>query len=67
MDSVQPAFGIGFYVLSLVVSGGLFFLWRRLFRRVFSSEAVVVIATGMAAIITTPVVLLGLLWLLSTG
>jgi hypothetical protein len=62
MDSVQPAFGLGFYVLSLVVSGLLFFLWRRLFRRVFRSETVVVIATSMAAIITTPLVLLALVW-----
>jgi hypothetical protein len=62
MDSVQPAFGLGFYVLSLVVSGLLFFLWRRLFRRVFRSETVVVIATSMAAITTTPLVLLALVW-----
>ena len=63
MAIVQPVFGTGFYVVSLVVSGVLFFLWRRLFRRVFGSEAGVVIATGMAAIITTPIVLLALFWL----
>ena len=63
MEIVQPVFGTGFYVMSLVVSGALFFLWRRLFRRLFRSEAVVVIATAMAAIITTPMVLLGLFWL----
>jgi len=63
MEIVQPVFGAGFYVMSLVVSGVLFFLWRRLFRRLFSSEAVVVIATAMAAIITTPMVLLALFWL----
>ncbi|RZK23155.1 MAG: hypothetical protein EOO56_06055 [Hymenobacter sp.] len=63
MDIVQPVFGTGFYVVSLVVSGGLFFLWRRLFRRFFNSEAGVVIATAMAAIITTPIVLLALFWL----
>jgi hypothetical protein len=59
----RPVFGTGFLVVSLVVSGVLFFLWRRLFRRLFQSEAVVVIATAMAAIVTTPLVLLGLLWL----
>ncbi len=63
MEIVQPVFGTGFYVVSLVVSGVLFFLWRRLFRRLFSSEAVVVIATAMAAIITTPIVLLALFYL----
>jgi hypothetical protein len=50
-------------VLSLVVSGGLFLLWRRLFRRFFRSEAVVLIGTAMAAIIMTPIVMLGALWL----
>jgi hypothetical protein len=64
MDLIQPS-GIGFYVLSMVISGGLFLLWRRLFRRVFTSEAVVVIATAMAAIITTPIVLLAVLWLVA--
>lgn len=59
----QPVFGTGFLVVSLVVSGVLFFLWRRLFRRLLRAEAAVVIATAMAAIITTPLVLLGLLWL----
>ena len=63
MEIVTPVFGTGFYVVSLVVSGALFFLWRRLFRRLFASEAVVVIATAMAAIITTPMVLLALFWL----
>lgn len=61
---MKPAFGIGFYVASLVVSGLLFFGWRRLFRRVFRAESGVVIATSMAAIITTPLVLLALFWLL---
>jgi hypothetical protein len=64
MELVQPS-GIGFYVLSIVISGGLFLLWRRLFRRLFTSEAVVVIATAMAAIITTPIVLLAVLWLIA--
>jgi len=59
----QPVFGTGFILVSLVVSGGLFFLWRRLFWRLLRSEAAVVIATAMAAIITTPLVLIGLLWL----
>jgi hypothetical protein len=54
---------VWFSVLSLVVSGGLFFLWRRLFRRFFRSEAVVLIGTAMAAIIMTPVIMLGALWL----
>ncbi len=57
---MKPAFGIGFYAVSLVVSGLLFFGWRRLFR----AEAWVVIATAMAAIVTTPLVLLALFWLL---
>jgi hypothetical protein len=65
MQLVKPEFGIWFYVVSVVVSGLLFFGWRRLFRRLFRAEAVVVIATAMAAIITTPVVLLALLWVLS--
>ena len=65
MEIAKPAFGIGFYVLSIVISGALFFGWRRLFRRVFKSEAVIVIATAMAAIITTPIVLVALLWLVN--
>ncbi len=65
MELAKTGFGIGFYVVSLVVSGVLFFGWRRLFRRVFRTEYWVVIATAMAAIITTPVVLLVLLWLLA--
>ncbi len=64
MALLQPN-GIGFYVLSIVISGGLFLLWRRLFRRFLTSEAVVVIATAMAAIITTPIVLLAVLWLVA--
>lgn len=63
MELVKPA-GIWFYVVSVLVSGLLFFGWRRLFRRVFRAEALVVVATAMAAIITTPLVLLALLWLL---
>ena len=62
MQLAQADLGLGFYVASFVVSGLLFFGWRRLFRRVFRAEAVVVIATAMAAIITTPVVVLALLW-----
>jgi hypothetical protein len=65
MEIVKTGFGIGFYVVSLVVSGVLFFGWRRLFRRLFRAESWVVIATAIAAIITTPVVLLVLLWLLA--
>ena len=65
MQLAQADFGIGFYVASLVVSALLFFGWRRLFRRVFRAEAAVVTATAMAAIITTPVVLLALLWIMS--
>jgi predicted permease len=64
MQLVKPEFGIGFYVVSIVVSALLFFGWRRLFRRVVRSEAVVVVATAMAAIISTPLVLLALLWVL---
>ena len=65
MELIQPS-GIGFYVLSIIISGGLFLLWRRLFRRFLKSEAVIVIATAMAAIITTPIVLLALFWLWAT-
>ena len=65
MEIAKTGFGIGFYVVSLVVSGLLFFGWRRLFRRVFRAESWVVLATAMAAIITTPMVLLALLWLLA--
>ena len=54
---------VWFSVLSLVVSGGLFFLWRRLLRRFFRSEVVVLIGTAMAAIIMTPMIMLGVLWL----
>lgn len=64
MELVKPELGLGFYIASLVVSGLLFFGWRRLFRRVFRTEGVVVVATAMTAIITTPLVLLALLWLL---
>jgi len=64
MQLVKADFGLGFYVASILVSALLFFGWRRLFRRVFRAEAAVVVATSMAAIITTPVVLLALLWML---
>ena len=64
MELVSVEFGsVWFSVLSLVVSGGLFFLWRRLFRRFFRSESAVLIGTAMAAIIMTPVIMLSLLWL----
>ncbi len=43
MELAKTGFGIGFYVVSLVVSGVLFFGWRRLFRRVFRAEFWVVI------------------------
>jgi hypothetical protein len=66
MDIVKPEFGAGFYVLSIVVSGVLFFLWRRLFRKKFTSEAVIIIGTAIASIITTPIVLLAILWLLTS-
>jgi hypothetical protein len=64
MEFIQPS-SIGFYVLSIVISGGLFLLWRRLFRRLFTSESAIVIATAMTAIITTPIVLLAVLWLVA--
>jgi len=63
MAIVTPEFGLAGTILSLVVSGVLFLLWRRLFRRFFRSEAVVLIGTAMAAIIMTPIVMLGALWL----
>ncbi|RYY19237.1 MAG: hypothetical protein EOO36_06210 [Cytophagaceae bacterium] len=62
METVTPVVNIGFTILSLVVSGVLFLLWRRLFRRLFSSETVVVIATAMASIIMTPIILLVVMW-----
>lgn len=65
MEIVKPEFGIGFYVLSIAVSGMLFFLWRRLFRKKFTSEAVIVIGTAIASIITTPIVLLAILWVIT--
>jgi hypothetical protein len=66
MEIVKPEFGAGFYVLSIVVSGVLFFLWRRLFRKKLTSEAAIVISTAIASIITTPIVLLAILWLLTS-
>jgi membrane associated rhomboid family serine protease len=63
MDVVTPVFGPVGTVLSLVVSGVLFLLWRRLFRRFFRSETTVVIATAVVSIIMTPIILLLLLWL----
>ena len=63
MEIVSPSWG--FYALSLVVSGLLFFLFRRLFRRLFRSETVVLIATAMAAIILSPIIMLGFLWVLN--
>ncbi len=63
MAIVTPEFGLAGTILSLVVSGLLFLLWRRLFRRFFGSETTVVIATAVVSIIMTPIVLLVLLWL----
>lgn len=63
MEVVTPALGPAGTILSVVVSGVLFLLWRRLFRRLFQSEAVVVIATAVVSIIMTPIILLSLLWL----
>lgn len=63
MEAVTPALGPAGTILSVIVSGVLFLLWRRLFRRLFQSEAVVVIATAVVSIILTPVILLALLWL----
>ncbi len=63
MEVVTPALGPVGTVLSLVISGVLFLLWRRLFRRLFRAESVVVIATAMVSIIMTPIILLALLWL----
>ena len=63
MAIVTPEFGLAGTILSLVVSGVLFLLWRRLFRRFFRSETTVVIATAVVSIIMTPIILLLLLWL----
>ncbi len=63
MEVVAPALGPVGTVLSLVISGVLFLLWRRLFRRLFRAESVVIIATAMVSIIMTPIILLALLWL----
>lgn len=63
MEVVTPALGPVGTVLSLVISGVLFLLWRRLFRRLFRAESVVIIATAMVSIIMTPIILLALLWL----
>ncbi len=63
MAIVTPEFGLAGTILSLVVSGLLFLLWRRLFRRFFRSKTLVVIATAVVSIIMTPIILLVLLWL----
>lgn len=63
MALISPSFGPLFYVLSLLVSGGLFFGLRRLFRRQFAAESTVLLATVVAAVLLTPVVLLAILWL----
>lgn len=62
MEIVSPEFGTAFYVLSLLVSGGLFFVFRRLFRRVLASETSALVATVLAAVVATPLVLLLVLW-----
>ena len=63
MQLVSPEFGTAFYVLSLLVSGGLFFGFRRLYRRRLASEAAVLAATVFSAVLVTPIVLLVLAWL----
>ena len=63
MQLLTPSFGPLFYILSLLVSGGLFFGLRRLFRRQFAAESTVLLATVVAAVVLTPVVLLAILWL----
>lgn len=65
MPLLTPEFGTAFYVLSLLISGGLFFLFRRLFRRYFAREATVLLATVLAAVVATPLVLLAVLWLVA--
>lgn len=67
MQLLTPSFGPLFYILSLLVSGGLFFGFRRLFRGWLASEGAVLLATVVAAVVLTPVVLLALLWLYALG
>ena len=62
MKMIAPEYGTAFYVLSLVVSGGLFFLYRRFFRARLATESAALLATVLAAVVSTPIVLLALLW-----
>lgn len=63
MALISPTFGPLFYLLSLLVSGGLFFGLRRFFRQRLAAESTVLLATVLSAVVLTPVVLLALLWL----
>lgn len=63
MELISPEYGTTFYVLTLVVSGGLFFLYRRFFRARLATESAALLATVLAAVVSTPLVLLALLWL----
>lgn len=65
MEIISPAFGPAFYILTLAISGGLFFLYRRLFRARLAAESTALLATVLAAVVSTPLVLLALLWLAS--
>ncbi|MGI4835869.1 MAG: hypothetical protein ACRYFK_20640 [Janthinobacterium lividum] len=60
MQLISPQFGTAFYGLSLLVSGGLFFWLRRLFRRRLASEAAVLAATVLASVLAMPFVVLAL-------
>ncbi|MVN77046.1 hypothetical protein GO988_11985 [Hymenobacter sp. HMF4947] len=64
LSPVVPVSGIGFYLVLLVVAGLLFFGWRRLFGKIIKSEAGVLVATAIAAMVTTPLLCFGLLRLL---
>jgi predicted permease len=60
MEIVPSQYGTAFYVLSLLLSGSLFFWLRRLFRRRLASEAAALAATVLASVLAMPFVVFGL-------
>lgn len=60
MELVPLQYETAFYVLSLVVSGSLFFWFRRLFRRRLASEAAVLAATVLASVLAMPFAVLAM-------
>ncbi|RZK96799.1 MAG: hypothetical protein EOO62_28665 [Hymenobacter sp.] len=60
IELVPPQYGAAFYALSLVVSGSLFFWFRRLFRRRLVNEAAVLAATVLASVLAMPFAVLAM-------